>query len=294
MSVKEQQNLPKSLRLPNILFVGPQRSGTTWIWEYLRARGDIVLPEGVKETWFFSSMFHKGVGWYASHFKPMKDYSAIIEVDPTLFSHPEAPRRVREILGSDVLIVITVRNPVERSWSHYLHARRYGWTEKPLEQAVQEIPDIIEASRYSKHIPRWKSVVGEKCVIILHHEALDQDPHSFVSDMCSAIGLPLVNIPERLLKTRVNIGRDVRSQILIRIATRLSNWLRSYQMYSVIDFVKRMGIRRMLYKPLNEGYSLHPRDKAMLFELLKEEYDFLSFLNSDENPSSNQNSRGSK
>ena len=152
----------KKLLLPKVLFVGPPRTGTTWIWEYLRARGDIVLPEGVKETWFFSNMFHKGVDWYASHFKHKEACSAVIEVDPTLFSHPEAPRRCTRFLGSDVLVVVTVRDPVERSWSHYLHARRYGWTRKSLEQAIQEIPDIIEASRYSKHIPRWKSVFGEK------------------------------------------------------------------------------------------------------------------------------------
>ena len=151
----------KKLLLPGVLFIRPPRTGTTWIWEYLQARGDIVLPEGVKETWFFSNMFHKGVNWYASHFKHKKGYSAVIEIDPTLFSHPEAPNRVHKVLRSDVLIVVTVKDPVERSWSHYLHTRRCVWTRNPLQRAIEEIPDIIEASRYSKHIPRWQSVFGE-------------------------------------------------------------------------------------------------------------------------------------
>ena len=269
----------KKLLLPKVLFVGPPRTGTTWIWEYLRTRGDIVLPERVKETWFFSNMFHKGIEWYASHFKQRKDYSAVIEVDPSLFSHPEAPNRVHEVLGSDVLVVVTVRDPVRRSWSHYLHARRYGWTRKPLEQAIQEIPDIIEASRYSKHIPRWKSVFGGKQVVILYYETLAQSPEIFVRNMCSAIGLPIVDVPEQLFRRKVNISRDVRSQILIRTAMRLSKRLRSHRMYPVIDLFKRMGIQRILYKPLNKGYSLHPQDRAMLFTLLKDEYDFLNVLN---------------
>jgi len=269
----------RKLLLPKVLFVGPPRTGTTWIWEYLRARGDIVLPEGVKETWFFSNMFHKGVDWYASHFKHRENCSAVIEVDPTLFSHPEAPRRVHKVLGSDVLIIVTVRDPVERSWSHYLHARRYGWTRKPLDQAIEEVPDIIEASRYSKHIPRWKSVFGEKQVVILYYKTLAQRPKTFVRNMCSAIGLPVVDIPEELLKKRVNISRDVRSQILMRGATKLSKWLRSLRMYSLIDLLKRIGIQRMLYKPLNRGYSLHSDDKALLLDLLKDEYDFLNVLN---------------
>lgn len=268
----------KKLLLPKVLFVGPPRTGTTWIWEYLRARGDIVLPEGVKETWFFSNMFHKGVDWYASHFKHREDCSAVIEVDPTLFSHPEAPRRVHKILGSDVLIIVTVRDPVERSWSHYLHARRYGWTRKPLNQAIEEVPDIIEASRYSKHVPRWKSVFGEKQVVILYYKTLAQSPKAFVQNMCFAIGLPVADVPEQLFKKRVNISRDVRSQILIRTVMRLSKWLRSHRMYPVIDLFKRMGIQRMVYKPLNAGYSFPPQDKALLFDLLKDEYDFLNLL----------------
>jgi len=40
--------------------------------------------------------------------------------------------------------------------------------EKTAGTSYQEIPDIIEASRYSKHVPRWKSVVGENQVVILH------------------------------------------------------------------------------------------------------------------------------
>lgn len=191
-------------------------------------------------------MFHKGVNWYASHFKHRKGYSAVIKVDLTLFSHPEAPKRVHRVLGSDVLIVVTVREPVERSWSHYLHARRYGWTRKPLEQAIQDIPGIIESSRYSKHVPRWKSVFGEEQGVILYHEILAQSPKTFVRNICSSIRLSIVDIPEQLLKGRVNISKDVRFQILIRTATSLSSWLRSHRMYSVIDLFKRMGIQMML------------------------------------------------
>jgi len=97
--------------------------------------------------------------------------------------------------------------------------------------------------------------------------------------MCSALGLPVVDVPKQLLKSRVNISRDVRFQILMRGATRLSKYLRSHRMYPVIDLFKRMGIKRMLYKPLNEEYSLRPQDKTLLFNLLKDEYDFLNVLN---------------
>lgn len=123
-----QKGIKPMNKLPKVLFVGPQRTGTTWIYEYLRARGDVALPKDVKETWFFSHFFEKGVNWYASHFTSQKPSNCVVEVDPTLFSHPEAPKRVYDVLGSDVTIICTLRDPVKRSISHYLHAKRYGWT----------------------------------------------------------------------------------------------------------------------------------------------------------------------
>ena len=265
--------------LPQVLFVGPPRTGTTWIWEYLRFRGDIALPEGVKETWFFSSMFHKGVSWYASHFKPKRTCALVAEVDPTLFSHPEAPHRVRDILGSDVLIVITIRDPVKRSWSHYLHARRYGWTKAPLSQAIHEIPDIIEASRYSKHIPRWISVFGEEQVAILLYETLGFDPPEFARQLCSIIKVPYIAAPEALLRSRVNKGRDVRFAVLTRIMSKISRKIRSCRLYPIMELAKRMGIQKLLYKPLSGENLPSSEAETMLFNLLREEYRFLSSLN---------------
>ena len=73
----------KHTRLPDLLFVGPPRTGTTWIDAYLRARGDVLLPSRVKETWFFSQFFDRGVDWYGAHFPPCDSPKRSAEVDPT-------------------------------------------------------------------------------------------------------------------------------------------------------------------------------------------------------------------
>ena len=41
------------LSIPFCLFMGPQRSGTSWLYRYLMDRGDVCLPSGVKEVFFF-------------------------------------------------------------------------------------------------------------------------------------------------------------------------------------------------------------------------------------------------
>jgi len=271
MAKKINEKDPKSMdKLPKVLFVGPQRTGTTWIYEYLRARGDIVLPKGVKETWFFSHFLEKGVSWYASHFKPHKPFNCIVEVDPTLFSHPEAPKRVYDVLGSGVTIICTLRDPVKRSISHYLHARRYGWTKKPLEEAISELPSIIDESRYAKHIARWISVFGRERVHILFQEELTQDPDAFVANMCRIMRIPYIPIPNRL-KNRVNKAMSPRCLPIIRLGYLAVRPLRSRQLYWAIKFFKNLGLSRFLYRSLRKEDILPTEAQQILVKELQGE-----------------------
>jgi len=192
-----------SMLLPNVLFVGPQKTGTTWIYEYLRSRGDIVLPDGVKETWFFSHFFDRGLGWYGTHFQPLKSFSCVVEVDPTLFSHREAMKRVSDVLGLDILIICTLRDPIKRSISHYRHARRYGWTNKPFQQAINEVPAILDDSRYTKHLQRWIAMFGRDRVHILFQEELARNADGFIDHLCHTMKIQNIAVQNQL-RSRVN------------------------------------------------------------------------------------------
>lgn len=258
------------MMLPKVLFVGPQRTGTTWIYEYLRTRGDILLPKGVKETWFFSHFFEKGVSWYASHFKPRKAFSCVAEIDPTLFAHPEAPKRVYQVLGSDVTIICTLRDPVKRSISHYLHARRYGWTNKSLEEAIYELPSIIDESRYAKHLTRWMSVFGRERIFVLFQEELAQSPENFVANLCDIMRIPYVPIPDRLEK-KVNEAVMPRYLAPIRLAHLIVRPLRSRQLYWVMKFAKNLGLNKALWRSLREDDSLPREAEQILLQELEGE-----------------------
>lgn len=139
------------MTLPTALIIGPMKAGTTWIYDYLSWRGDVCLPQGVKETFFFDRNWDKGVTWYARHFHAHKtcDCEVIVEVAPSLFHHPDAPGYVRDTLGQ-VQLIVTIRDPVDRAWSHYQHLRSKGYTNSDLKIALVQFPEIVEASKYEK------------------------------------------------------------------------------------------------------------------------------------------------
>ena len=244
--------------LPDMLAVGPMKAGTTWLHEYLYARGDVCLPTGVKETYYFDRHFAKGETWYAAHFAHFDGarHRRIMEVGSSYFHCPDAPERIRRALGP-VRVLVTVRDPVRRSWSHYLHLVRYGYTAEPLRVAVARHPAILEASRYVDVLERWWRVFGEERVQIALYEDLVGDPHAYARGVCTMLDL---RFSEQLSvrADRANAASANRYSWLAYIATRAADALRSKRLYFLVNAAKRAGLKSLLY-----GRPGHGRPPAL-------------------------------
>jgi len=227
--------------------VGPMKAGTTWIHEYLAARGDVCLPAGVKETFYFDRWYERGADWYRRRFRRYdpRAHSSIVEVAPSLFPNPAVPARVRETLGN-IPIVFTLRDPVARSWSHYLHLKRYGYTKAPLLQAVEDYPAILEASRYREGIARWRDALPEAPFSVLWLEELQSDPDRYVETLCKALGIP-IRQPRGFDLAPSNAAAPPPSFLLARAGRRLSYALRDAGAYWAVNAAKAMGLKRLFF-----------------------------------------------
>jgi len=85
------------MRLPDVIGVGPPRTGSTWLYNALRDSVD--MPHGVKDTHFFEHFDHKGIGWYASHFRHAAGDRKIVEICPGVFFRPQAVAEKRKPRG---------------------------------------------------------------------------------------------------------------------------------------------------------------------------------------------------
>src|SRR5690606_7202410 len=132
-------------------------------------------------------------GWHFRKFDPTR-HTLKVEVGPSYFHSPEAPGRVVDVLGTPTLLVC-LRDPVSRSCSHYLHLIRKGYTKQPLRDAVRLYPEILEASRYSLVLPRWRNAVGGENVHLLLLEDLIAGAARFAEQACKALGLDYSRAP---------------------------------------------------------------------------------------------------
>ena len=126
--------------LPRFIIFGVARGGTTSLYNYLTSHPNIA-PSMTKEVMFFDAKFHRGFQWYQAHFPPQLQqfYQKRLitgEASPSYFHHPLVPSRIKASLPQVKLIVL-LRNPVDRAYSHYYYAVKAGREPLPFEIAIK-------------------------------------------------------------------------------------------------------------------------------------------------------------
>lgn len=132
--------------LPTFVIAGSQKCGTTSLAATLRQHRQVHVPRP-KEVHFFDHHFARGAEWYAEQFSPREHHLQIGEATPSYLDHPLAAKRLARTLP-EARIVVLLRNPVDRAYSHYWHKRRLGDEHlESFEEAVAAEPARREAAR---------------------------------------------------------------------------------------------------------------------------------------------------
>jgi hypothetical protein len=267
-----QTGLNNERDLPDALVIGPMRSATTWIHRYLKSRDDVCLPTDVKETFFFDRRFSKGLGWYSRHFRSRQSskFRTTVEVGPSYFHSKEAPTRIRDVLGQIPLIVV-YRDPVERSFSHFAHLRRYGFTNLPLREATEEFPEVLAASKYAEQLERWVEHFEEDCIRILRLQTLKDSPVQFAASLNQALRLPKQTVPEEL-RTPVNQSTVPESNFFAGVAWRVADILRGWRLHKVVELAKQAGVKdAVMESTAGERSEMSESERMWLREQLEED-----------------------
>jgi hypothetical protein len=149
---------------PNFLIIGAQRCGTTSLYNFLTEHS-CILPALKKEVHFFDINYRRGDYWYRAHFplskhifKDARDDEAVItgEATPYYLFHPLAAARVYQKIP-DVKIIIMLRNPVDRAYSHYHHECDIEIEKLSFEDAVKAETERLKGEEDKMiHRPRYR------------------------------------------------------------------------------------------------------------------------------------------
>lgn len=256
--------------------VGPQRAGTTWLFECLRDHPELRFPREVKETFFFDRHFGNGWGWYLGHFGAAGPGERLAEIGPTYFADPEAPARIHAH-NPRCRVIVSLRDPAARTFSLYLHHRKKGRVDGDFAAALDRMPELLETSRYAEHLPRWLRTFGDEQVRVVLHDDIAREPERVLEEVYAFAGLASVPAPPEA-RERVNAASLPRWPRLARAATAGADWLRGRGLYGAVNLAKRLGLRRV-YRGRQGGVpALDAETRAALVRRLEPDIAYVETL----------------
>ncbi len=221
-------------RLPDFLLIGAQKAGTTSLFNYMSEHPQIDPPMR-KEVHYFDVRYERSERWYRAHFPPVATIGQTLtgEASPAYMFYEGVEQRVQALTPEAKLIVV-LRDPIRRAYSHYQQSGRKGFETKdfttamraeaerlaaPGEQLLRDRVSGTVAQRkfsylirghYAEQLERLFALFPREQFLILKAEDMFADPQTICDEVFAFLGLP----PHRLKDTKVhNEGRYDREQL---------------------------------------------------------------------------------
>ena len=188
--------------LVDFFIVGAPKAGTTSLFYYLNKNKGICMSN-IKEPNFFSSQDLKtqkiyydslildNLKEYERIFTPKNKQQIIGEASVSYLFYPNVANRIFDYNTRSKIIII-LRDPVERAFSHYSMDLRLGH----VKQSLDELFDLglnnkdnlffqqyILLGQYYEQVNRYIEVFGRENICVKFYDELKLDASSFYSDI---------------------------------------------------------------------------------------------------------------
>ena len=262
--------------LPTFLGIGVQRAGTTWLHQLLAGHPEIYMPVRRKEVRFFDKYYEYGAEWYASFFPPPEEagrYTAIGEISTQYYDCNACPERIYNTLPESKLIIM-LRHPVSRAYSHYgfcVQRRHYRGS---FEQFLKERPKSLQKGYYSQYLKKYLRYFDRKQILVLISEDVFVDAEKAKLTIANFLQIDAGRFALPAGSKKVNASSLPAHPVLYRTAVTIGRKLRKVHLEPLVDLVMRLGVQRTL----SHGRTLPGLDeelKAQLSRLYVNDFDEL-------------------
>ncbi|MFT4803340.1 MAG: hypothetical protein ACI9YE_000532 [Psychroserpens sp.] len=242
----EMKDLKKIM--PDIVVAGAPKCGTSALISLLQKHPQ-VSGTSMKEPNFFSTTegvvnsklgkygpnfsgkYHKGQSWYRKVFN--EESKTCIDGSTLYFINQESPELIKKH-APDVKIIIMLRDPAERIFSHYLQDHKLGFELPDFNDFIRtEHPKFAyyrEISHYQKNIERFTQCFKQEQLLVITLEAFKKDPSKVMDKILSFTGL--------VKSMSFNFNKNYNPRTIPRFApiTRTISYLREFGIRNSIPF----------------------------------------------------------
>lgn len=219
--------MTKLNNLPSFIGIGAMRCGTTWLTEQLRDHPEIHIPPHFKEVHFFDHFFEKGIDWYTAHFADREQLQITGEFTPNYIRDEHALQRIHETCP-EVKLILSLRNPIDRAFSHYNFLRIRKSIDRSFLAALQDPRfELLKAGLYGEQLQKCLSFFPAEQLHVINFDDIKNQPRQVMSGLYAYLGVDTQFVPEQLTK-KANEKHGVKSVFLSRSLKSTRRMIRPY------------------------------------------------------------------
>ena len=173
----------------DFFIVGAPKAGTTSLYHYLSAHPQVEMSRQKETDYFSDKAIHEQGMYYAKNRVDTLDKyeSLFVQKESVVYGEASVSYLFYENVAEDIKkynpnakIIIMLRNPIERAFSHYLMDYRLGLISDSFENVLAKkskhknahlfYQQYIEVSKYAKQIQRYLDFFKKENILFIDYE----------------------------------------------------------------------------------------------------------------------------
>ncbi len=211
---------------PQIIVLGAHKCGTSWLFNCLYEHEEIFIKDKI-DYFYVDSKKELGLPWYQNHFNQHKTSEKVkIDLSTVYFFSEKTAEDIYKHNPNTKLIVL-LRNPIERAYSHFLQEIKMGQFSKEtsFEAALKLNPNLLKWGNYKKHLETFFKWFPKDQIHVILHDDIKNNPLQVINNVYAFANVNPHFIPNSLTKT-INPSRIPKNTFLDLLKRKLSNNLR--------------------------------------------------------------------
>jgi len=235
--------------LPTFLIIGAAKCGTSSLYDYLMQH-PCVGNSLTKQIHFFDRYYDRQISWYKLCFPFVWEKFFIEKIKHRNFAsgeatahymtHPLAAVRSHKVVP-DAKIIVMLRNPIDRAYSHYQMEREHKNEDLTFEDAIEkeserikgEIEEMlnnennsgrnyphrayIKSGEYLEQIKPWMKLYPKENFMFINSEEFNKNPSLVYNQVLDFLGLDPFELKkyEKIRKRKYEkMNFDVRKKLI--------------------------------------------------------------------------------
>lgn len=290
-----------NVNLPDFMLVGAAKSGTTTLYRILAGHPELFFPPSEKEPFYFcfageeprtlNEASKDRVVWQTP------DYLELYRSAPSgalcgdastsyLYKHDVVIPHMKKLYGErykEVKIMVILRNPVDRAYSHYTYLVRNGFEELSFEEAIK--PEIIESRKnerwgfdyleygsYAEQVEHYLSEFPD-CRIFLMDDL--KDKQKLINEITAYLGVAHLEVdkeftanPSGIPKSRFLVDQLRKNKVMKWAVNQLSESVKHKVLNKRDQMMSKLLVKKPLDKQTRKELSRYFSDDVLKLEKL--------------------------